>query len=413
MKIRTLLGFAGGFVASYAACRLVDSVYELRAPLPVQTKDAAIYGRRQRANAVAGIVRGLSSAALVAYGPGERFGAALVGLPVWARPAAFATAVLLAEDALETPVAFVEGVVTERRYGLTERSNAAWGVEQLKGAGVGAAFTAVIAALFGFAVRGAPRWWPLIASVGVLPLFVLGNVLVPLYILPMFNKFEPLTGSLEQRLRALASRFDVGNAEILGMDMSRQTSKANAFVTGIFNTHRIVIGDTLLENFEEDEVEFVVAHELGHYVSKDTWRLILVGQGLASLLFLFAYLMVGKRDREALRDNPVLLARLYFWMLVGSQILRPALFAFSRSREWAADHFAVATTKAPRTGASAFRRLRDQNLAEDEQPAWYEFMFGSHPSLKARIAELEFTDAEVTPMKGDSSERSEFEWRTS
>jgi Zn-dependent protease with chaperone function len=99
--------------------------------------------------------------------------------------------------------------------------------------------------------------------------------------------------------------------------------------------------------------------------------------------------MVGKRDREELRDSPLFLARIYFWMTVGSQLLRPALFAFSRSREWAADRFAVGATKTPRVGASAFRRLRETNLAEDEQPGWYEFLFGSHPSLKARIAALQ------------------------
>ena len=81
-----------------------------------------------------------------------------------------------------------------------------------------------------------------------------------------------MTGSLEERLRALATRFGVGDADILRMDMSRQTRKANAFVTGIGRTHRIVLGDTLIDGFEPSEIEFVVAHELGHYVSKDTWR---------------------------------------------------------------------------------------------------------------------------------------------
>ncbi len=87
-----------------------------------------------------------------------------------------------------------------------------------------------------------------------------------------------MTGSLEERLRRLAARFGVGDAAILRMDMSRQTRKANAFVTGIGRTHRIVLGDTLIEAFPEDETEFVVAHELGHYVNKDTWRLIGLGE---------------------------------------------------------------------------------------------------------------------------------------
>ncbi len=115
---------------------------------------------------------------------------------------------------------------------------------------------------------------------------MLANVIVPIYILPLFNTFEPVDGSLEARLRRLATRFGVGDAAILRMDMSRQTRKANAFVTGIGRTHRIVLGDTLIASFPENETEFVVAHELGHYVNRDTWRIIAVGEVLADLSLL-------------------------------------------------------------------------------------------------------------------------------
>lgn len=390
MRIRALvLGGAGGFVVGYAAWRSFETVRELRRPAVVQGKSAAAYGSRKRADSMASIARSVAAAAMIADGPGKKLANLLSPLPAWLRPALFSLTVSIVETIVDAPVAFTEDHVVERRYGLTQRSNSAWAIEQLKGTGIGAGLTAVIATLLGVAVRHSPRWWPLIASAGVLPFLVLGNIVVPLYIMPLFNKFEPMSGPLEARLRALARRYGVGEAEILRMDMSRQTTKANAFVTGIFNTHRIVVGDTLLERFREEEVEFVIAHELGHYVSKDTWRMIFIGQSLTTTLFLFAYHMVGKRDREELRDSPLLIARIYFWMVVGSQLLRPALFAFSRSREWAADRFAVSATNTPRVGASAFRRLRDQNLAEDEQPDWYEFLFGSHPSLKARIAQLE------------------------
>jgi STE24 endopeptidase len=205
----------------------------------------------------------------------------------------------------------------------------------------------------------------------------------------MFNRFEPLRGALEARLRRLASRYGAGRAEILRMDMSRQTRKANAFVTGVLGTQRIVVGDTLLGTFSEDEIEFVVAHELGHYVSKDPWRLIAAGQVLATLLFVIAQATLLPRERKQLRERALLLARLYLRMLVATQLLRPALLAFARSREWAADRFARKATNAPRTGAAAFARLREQNLAEDDVPGWYELFFSSHPSLRARISALQ------------------------
>jgi STE24 endopeptidase len=236
-------------------------------------------------------------------------------------------------------------------------------------------------------VRRAPRSWPLYATLGTLPLMIAGNLIVPIYVLPLFNRFEPLDGALERRLRALASRYGVGDAEILKMDMSRQTRKANAFVVGVGRTHRIVLGDTLVDKFPEDEIEFVVAHELGHYVSRDVWRLTALGDAIAGALFFIANGVSG--PRSGMRDRPIVLARLYAAMLVATQALRPLLFAFTRSREAAADRFAVDATRDPAAGAAAFRRLRDQNLAEDEVPRWYELFFSSHPSLKSRISALE------------------------
>jgi STE24 endopeptidase len=254
---------------------------------------------------------------------------------------------------------------------------------------VGTALLSLVASLLGAALRHAPRAWPWIASAGTFPLSVIGNLVVPIYIMPLFNAFEPVVGSLEERLRTLAARFGVGDAAILRMDMSRQTRKANAFVTGIGRTHRIVLGDTLIAAFPENETEFVVAHELGHYVNRDTWRLIGFGQILATLLFLIADATTSRASRTELRYRPLLLLRLYAIILVASQALRPLLFAFSRSREWAADRFALAATNDPQAGASAFRRLRDQNLADEDPPGWYELFFSSHPSLRARIAALE------------------------
>ena len=207
-----------------------------------------------------------------------------------------------------------------------------------------------------------------------------------------------MTGSLEERLRALGSRFGVGDAEILRMNMSKQTRKANAFVTGIGHTHRIVLGDTLIDAFPENEIEFVVAHELGHYVSYDTWRTIGLGEALALVLFLIAQTATPEGEREELRKRPLLIARFYATMLVATQVLRPLLFAFSRSREWAADRFALEATRDPASGASAFRRLRDQNLADEDPPAWYEFFFSSPPVAAQAHRGL---DSNLTKMLGD------------
>ena len=106
------------------------------------------------------------------------------------------------------------------------------------------------------------------------------NVVAPTFVMPLFNKYIPLEGPLEKRIRDLAGRYGVGNATILRFDMSRQSKKANAFVTGVFGTERIALADTLLDEFSDDETYFVVAHELGHYVRRDPWVSIALGTGL-------------------------------------------------------------------------------------------------------------------------------------
>ena len=387
---KLLLGACAGIAAGYAAIRLVQAADQWTRPTYASETDPLAYSRLRRSLSLADTARSTAAFVAFAYGPlGDIADDAAGKLPKWAAPAALTGAAALGAALLELPVSYVEDYTLERHYGLTDQSQTDWVAEYVKSAAISTGITAVLGMLFGFAVRRAPQRWPLLATIGVFPLFVAGNIIVPLYLMPLFNKFDPVTGALEDRIRNLAARYGVGNADILRMDMSKQTRKANAFVTGIGHTHRIVLGDTLIGNFPENETIFVVAHELGHYVKKDTWRLIALGEVLALVLFSIANGGIPQKTREQLRSRPLLIARFYALMLVATQVLRPLLFAFSRSREWAADRFAIEATKDPAAGVSAFRRLRDQNLADDDPPAWYEFFFASHPSLKARIAALE------------------------
>ncbi|MBV8724938.1 MAG: M48 family metalloprotease [Candidatus Eremiobacteraeota bacterium] len=400
MKLGKLLaGVGAGVAVGYAGVRVIEAIGEWRTPAPSRPRDAKAYTRARRALEVVGTLRGVLGALAFAYGaPAAALDRATSRVPASLRPAMLGIPLSLFASAAELPSAFVEEYALERRYGLTDQPRGGWLADYAKSALVGTAITNLVASLFGAVVRRAPRRWPWLASAGAFPLSVFGNLIVPIYIMPLFNAFTPVEGPLEKRLRALAGRYGVGDAAILRMDMSRQTRKANAFVTGIGATHRIVVGDTLADAFPEDETEFVVAHELGHYIHRDTWRLIGLGEVLATTLFLVANGAVSRNDRDALRDRPLLLLRIYAVMLLASQALRPLLFAFSRSREWAADRFAVAATQNAAAGAAAFARLRDQNLADDDPPRWYETLFGSHPSLRARIAALEHAG---TPLRQD------------
>ncbi len=296
-----LLGVAAGFGAGYIVARVLEATRLVREDEQPRTPDAAEYGTLRRSLMLSGIVRSLAGSAALAYGPlGARLERSVERLPVWLRSAAFVAEVSLLDGLAELPVEFVEGYAVERRYGLSEQSRASWLADYAKQTALGMGVASVLSALLAAALRKFPNTWPYISSIGALPLLVFANVAVPLYVLPMFNTYEPLTGPLEERLRALAARYGVGQAEILRSNMSKQTKKANAFVIGIGNTHRIVVGDTLIEHFPEEEIEFVVAHELGHYVSKDTWRMIAAGE-IAAMTVLFGAFFAERQSENDTR----------------------------------------------------------------------------------------------------------------
>jgi len=385
---KILLGAAAGLSAGYVAFRTAEA-YLAAQRVPETRSDPKAYGRIRRRLAAVGSLRTIVGTVGAVYGPAAPALVAIAGIvPVWARPGVVAGGALLASSTVELGVSFVEDYDIERRFGLTEQSPGAWLADTAKSTALAVIVSSLLATGAAAIVRAFPRIWPYLAAAALFPLLVLANVVVPLWVLPLFNKFEPLHGPLERRLRALAGRYGVGNAEILRMDMSRQTKKANAFVTGIGSTHRIVLGDTLVEHFLPEEIEFVVAHELGHYVSKDTWRSILAAEGSAALLMIAVSWFVSPTEGD---DDSATLAllRAYALLSTAALLIRPALLWLSRSREWAADRFAIEATRDRSAGASAFRRLREQNLAEDDVPAWYEFFFGSHPALGKRITEIE------------------------
>ncbi|MGH7729464.1 MAG: M48 family metalloprotease, partial [Vulcanimicrobiaceae bacterium] len=271
---RTMLGLAGGFALGYLWVRAREMRAELREPSPPLEPDPAAYGRLRRRLMLAGIVRSLAqlavaaevAAPLVEPGPGLRE-------PRPKRVALVAAALALA-SALELPSEFVESYALERRYGLSKQPVPDWFADRAKSSALSLAIGVPLIEVLASAIERRPRSWPLLATVAAFPLLVLTSVLMPTFIAPLFNRFAPLEGELAERIRALAARYGAGDATILRVDMSRQTEKANAYVTGLLGTKRIVVGDTLLARFNEDETMFVVAHELGHYVAYDVWRLV-------------------------------------------------------------------------------------------------------------------------------------------
>jgi len=296
------------------------------------------------------------------------------------------------------PLSYAGGHLVERRFGLSNQGVRAWFAEQLKGLAVGLALGAPLAQGVYWLIRRYPRSWWALLSAAVVPLSVVLGSLAPVLILPIFNKFEPLRDrALGERMKRLAAAEGVKVADVLQMDMSRQTSKANAFFTGFGRTKRIVLGDTLLDAFTPDEVEVVVAHELGHQVHRDLWKGIGVGalttvtttyavRRLAPLLFARIGPRAGLDPEQGAGDVAALPALL---LLTGgaSLVLSPLQNAWSRRLvEHTADRYALELTHDPDAFISAMEKLGRMNLADPAPPALVKYLLYSHPPLRERIA---------------------------
>jgi Zn-dependent protease with chaperone function len=384
---RFLIGIASGVVLGYAWIRTREAYAALRSPPPPLAADPKAYGRLRRGLMLAGMGRSLATLAATAYvlGPLVEYRADRPEPRL--RRLALVGSFMVGSTLLDLPADYVEGVALERRYGLSKQTDRAWLADRAKSLGLTLVIALPLVEVLAFVARRLPRTWPLVATAGSVPLLILANVVVPTFIAPLFNKFEPIEGDFAARLRELAERFGAGDATLLRVDMSKQTEKANAYVTGLLGTKRIVIGDTLLDRFEPDETIFVVAHELGHYVTGDVWRGVALGTLAAAFVF-FGSNALAARPNVPLGPTAGL-ARLFFAMSLLGTLAGPPLSAFSRGRERAADRFALEATHDGAAGAAAFTRLRERNLAEEEQPKWMELLFSSHPSLRSRIERLE------------------------
>ncbi|HEU5368794.1 MAG TPA: M48 family metallopeptidase, partial [Ktedonobacterales bacterium] len=183
---------------------------------------------------------------------------------------------LLAYQLLDAPLSYYSGFVLPHRYQLSHQSLGSWLADQGKELVLGLVFElAAVVVLYLLLAVQPTLWWLWAAGAMLLVSVVLAN-LAPVLILPLFYKLTPLQDEeLSRRLLALAERANTRVRGVFTMNMSRKTSTANAALMGLGNTRRIVLGDTLLGVYPPDEIEVVLAHELGHHVHRDIWKLIL------------------------------------------------------------------------------------------------------------------------------------------
>ena len=293
-------------------------------------------------------------------------------------------------QAIEFPFEVYSGFVVEKRFGLSKLSLSGWLWDWLKGTLIQTVLlVAVISGIY-WLLRSQPDLWWLWAAVGATLLIVALAALLPVLILPLFYKFEPIPdGELKDRLFALADRIGTHVRGVYVWHLGDKSTKANAAVTGWGRTRRIIISDTLIESNTPEEIEVVMAHELGHHVRNDVWKMMFVQAVLIFVSFFVIDLALvawtGTLGLRGIAD----IAGLPLVLIVGvgvSLVALPVANWLSRKAETAADLYALNLTGMRDQFISAMNKLGDQNMAQKRPNAVVEFIFHSHPSIHHRIA---------------------------
>jgi Zn-dependent protease with chaperone function len=295
----------------------------------------------------------------------------------------------LLSEAVQLPLAYYQGVTLERRYGLSTQRTTRWWLDRVKANAVGLAFAVIGALIVCSLLRWSPENWWLIAAVCFAIILVVLAQIAPVLLLPLFYTFTPLQRpELVRRLVALAER---AGARVLGVfewRLSDRTRKANAALTGIGRTRRIILSDTLMAEHSDDEIEVILAHELAHHVHHDIWKALALETALLTLGFYLTDRVldatVGRFGITA-KDDVAVLPLLLLTAGAVSLLLMPLVNAVSRAHERRADRYALEMTRNPAAFVSAMKRLGTQNLAEERPSRLVELLFYSHPPLWARV----------------------------
>src|SRR5215470_5996214 len=286
------------------------------------------------------------------------------------------------------------GFRLERRFQLSNQRIRAWAWDEVKGLLVSLVMAAIVAELLYFIIRHSPQYWWLIAWISFLGLFVLLAQLAPVVLFPIFYKFAPLENEdLKARLVRLSERAGTRIRGVYQWKLSEKSKKANAAQTGLGNTRRIIVADTLLDNYSPEEIEAVLAHELGHHVHRHVLKSIGVQAGLTLVGFWAAnWVLHYAVDRLHMFETLSDFANLPLLVLVAtvlSFLVLPALNAYSRFNERQADRYAFRSISSVEPFISSMNKLAEQNLAERRPSRFVEWFFHSHPASSRRIAAAE------------------------
>ncbi len=287
------------------------------------------------------------------------------------------------------PLSYFSDFWLEHHFELSNQTFSAWIWEKTKGFIVGSILGLPILLAFYFFLLNYPdTWWVWTATILFFFSIIIGKI-APQVIMPLFYKFEKLDDEiLLDRMQSLAKKGNFSLEGVYRFDMSKSTKKANAAFTGMGKSKRIILGDTLLEKFNADEIEGVFAHEVGHYVHKHITQGVFIGTLSTYLTLYITHLIfdwilaathfTGVADLAALPILSLIITLL-------SMIAAPFTNMLSRYNERQADRYAIENSSNPAAFIAALQKLAESNLSDPDPHPLVEFLFHSHPSVGKRV----------------------------
>jgi len=355
--------------------------------------------RQEKAKAYAKIMRrlsffelglGITFLLVLLFSPLSAWLAGLLDFP-WPslKVASYIATLIMCCGILLAPFSFYGGFVLPHRFGLSVQRLRDWLIDEVK-AGVLGFLLGIGGLVFLYWLLGSFDLWWLFAAAFLILFAVVMTHLAPLIIVPLFYKQEPLADEgLRERLMRLAKRAKTRVVGVFTINLSSKATTGNAALMGLGNTRRIVLGDTLLDRYSPDEIEMIMAHELGHHVHRDIAKLIAVESATILVGFYLVHLVLtvsvpyfgfnGIADVAAFPLLALVLGAFAF-------VLEPLSNAYSRYLEASADDYALTLTDNPQGFIAAMTKLTNQNLSEAQPSRWVELFFYDHPPYFKRVA---------------------------
>jgi len=295
----------------------------------------------------------------------------------------------IAGSVLSFPVNYYSGFYLEHKYNLSNQTFSKWILEGLKGLLVSLLIGIPILLTFYYVLNTFHSLWWLPFAIIMFFISVVLSQIFPILIFPIFYKVTPIEDeTLKGKIKSLGQKAGLNVENVYKFNMSKNTKKANAAFTGLGKTKRIILGDTLLDKYGIEEIESVIAHELGHYKKKHIVKNIFIGTA-SSFLTLFVIALLYQNSLSWFGFDSITqvaaLPLLALWSMLIGLIQTPLGNILSRKFEYEADEYAVIETKNPFAFKNTLEKLTDQNLGDKEPHPFVEWYFYSHPSIKNRI----------------------------